>query len=65
MAIVMTFGGQVLLTYSDGGSPAPFFPFGYWVMSTLLLILVPITLFQGQYFRLEEDSAVNTGGDTA
>jgi MFS family permease len=56
MAIVMTFVGQVLLGMSSGGNPAPLFPYGYWVISTLLLVLLPITLFQGQYFRLEEDT---------
>lgn len=59
MAIVMTFVGQVLLGMGAGDSPAPLFPYGYWVMATLLLILVPITLFQGQYFRLEEDTTNN------
>ena len=56
MAIVMTFVGQVLLGMNSS-DPAPLFPYGYWVMSSLLLILVPITLFQGQYFRLEEDTS--------
>lgn len=56
MAIAMTFIGQVLLGMGSGPDPAPFFAYGYWVMSTLLLILVPVTMFQGQYFRLEEDT---------
>lgn len=54
MAIVMTFTGQILLTLPSP-LPAPFFPFGIWMSAFLLVILVPILTFSGQYLRLVQD----------
>ncbi|KAJ1401304.1 major facilitator superfamily domain-containing protein [Ochromonadaceae sp. CCMP2298] len=54
-AIPMTFIGQILLTTSSP-NPAPFFPFGIWVMVLLFAAVLPVSLFQGKYFRLEQDS---------
>jgi hypothetical protein len=50
--------GQILLSVHPKHSPAPFFPYGIWVMSLLVLSLIPIGLFKGKYFRLQEDTAV-------
>jgi hypothetical protein len=46
----------VLLSMDSDGSPAPFFPYGIWVMSLLVLSLIPVTLFKGKYLRLQEDA---------
>jgi len=54
----LAYATQVLLS-TDSSSPAPFFPYGIWVMALLGLSLVGITLFQGKYFRLEHDSGRN------
>lgn len=53
MAIVMTFTGQVLLQLTPHGAldTPPFFPFGIWVMSTMVLTLVPILTFKGRHLR--------------
>ena len=48
--------GQVLLSIDAGDSPAPFFPYGIWVMGLLVLCLLPIFLFKGKYLRLQEDT---------
>ena len=58
VAIMMTFVGQILLA-TDSSNPAPFFPYGIWVLSLLFLALFPVLSFQGKYFRLEQDSQTN------
>lgn len=55
MAIPMTFLGQVLLS-TDTSNPAPFFPYGIWVIAALTLSLVPIALFKGKCHRLDLDT---------
>lgn len=57
MAIPMTFLGQVLLS-TDSSNPAPFFPYGIWVIAALTLSLIPVALFKGRYYRLEQDTTV-------
>lgn len=54
-AILATFVGQVLLGLEKGDVPAPFFPYGYWIICSMLICVVPILLFNGQYLRLEQD----------
>ena len=59
LAIPMTFLGQVLLA-TDSSQPAPFYPYGIWVICALALAMVPVSTFKGQYFRLQEDTNRNT-----
>jgi hypothetical protein len=56
-AIVMTFVGQVFLSM-DSPAPAPFFPYGIWVMTFLVLAFIPIIIFRGSNKRLEQDTQV-------
>jgi hypothetical protein len=54
-AIFMTFLGQVLLSLDSLG-PAPVFPYAIWVSFLLAMALLPVLLFQGSYFRLQQDA---------
>lgn len=55
LAILLTFLGQVLLSAESLG-PAPLFPYGIAVSVLMGIALVPVLLFQGSYFRLEQDA---------
>jgi hypothetical protein len=54
-AIGMTFIGQVLLSLKSLG-PAPLFPYGLWAIGFMTLAIIPVLMFKGKYFRLEQDS---------
>ncbi len=54
-AIAMTFIGQVLLSLNSLG-PAPLFPYGIWAIGFMTLAAIPVLLFKGKYFRMEQDS---------
>ncbi len=56
-AIAMTFLGQVLLG-TDSSAPAPFFPYGIFVLTLMLTAVLPIILFNGRNIRLEQDTLV-------
>lgn len=55
LAILMTFVGQVLLSFDPVG-PAPLFPYAIWVSILLAIALLPVLFFQGSYYRLEQDA---------
>jgi hypothetical protein len=67
LSIITTFFGQFMLNLGGGHHNAPFYPFGYFIMSLMLLALVPALSFNGQYLRLHEDRNslrnVVSGGD--
>jgi hypothetical protein len=68
LSIITTFFGQFMLNLGGGHHNAPFYPFGYFIMSLMLLALVPALSFNGQYLRLYEDrnslrNVVGGGGD--
>lgn len=50
-AIALTFIGQVLLAEPQS-APAPFFPFGIWIIVLFGFSLLPIFLFKGEYQRM-------------
>eukprot|EP01034_Spumella_vulgaris_P030814 gene30814-38088_t len=64
--ICITFIGQVLLGLPSSHHSAPFFPFGYFLMSMAAIAVVPVLTFKGRYLRLEMDtqreSEVNARG---
>lgn len=46
---------QSLLS-KDSFGPAPLFPFGLWVIGSMVLALIPILTLQGEYLRLQTDT---------
>ena len=60
--IVFTFIGQVILGLNPPShtffSTAPFFPYGIFVIICVILFLLPVLSFKGEYLRLKEDTEV-------
>lgn len=54
-AIPTTFIGQILLAAPDSLA-FPFYPYLLWSVGAMVLGLVPVLLFNGQYLRLDEDT---------
>jgi hypothetical protein len=46
---------QALLS-EDSLGPAPLFPFGLWVVGSMVLALIPILTLKGEYLRLRTDT---------
>lgn len=44
---------------ADSFGPAPLFPYGVWVIVTMAIGAIPVLLYKGQYFRLEQDEQGN------
>lgn len=54
-AIAMTFIGQVLLSDSSS-APAPFFPYGLFIIIIFGFSLLPIVFFKGTFQRMMRET---------